>query len=154
MVIIDGLDGQALVEPTDEELEDYKARAKLLLIKKQMEIIEDAKSVTADGKEVKLAANIGTPKDVEGANDNGAKQSAYSVLNFFTWMLLNCHLKKINLRHTAAVEGMNGKQVVVRTMDIGGDKELPYLPLPEEQNPFLGYRAIRISLDLRYFPHN
>ena len=73
-VIIDGLDGQALVEPTDEELEDYKARAKAFADQKaEWKLLKDAKSVTADGKEVKLAANIGTPKDVEGANDNGAE---------------------------------------------------------------------------------
>ena len=63
-------------------------------------------------------------------------------------MLQNFQVKTINFEaYKEALEGMNGKQVVVRTMDIGGDKKLPYLPLPDEQNPFLGYRAIRLCLD-------
>lgn len=149
MVIIDGLDGQALVEPTDEELEDYKARAKAFADQKaEWKLLKDAKSVTADGKEVKLAANIGTPKDVEGANDNGAEAVGLFRSEFLYMDASELPSEEEQFKaYKAAVEGMNGKQVVVRTMDIGGDKELPYLPLPEEQNPFLGYRAIRISLD-------
>ncbi|MDD5958594.1 MAG: phosphoenolpyruvate--protein phosphotransferase [Ligilactobacillus ruminis] len=148
MVIIDGINGDALVDPTDAELADYKQRAaEFAAQKEEWARLKDAKSVSADGKEVLLGANIGTPDDVLGANDNGA-EAVGLFRSEFLYMNSN-ELPTEDEQYEAyksALEGMNGKQVVVRTMDIGGDKELPYLPLPEEQNPFLGYRAIRICL--------
>ena len=149
MVIIDGINGDALVDPTDAELADYKQKAaKFAAQKEEWARLKDAKSVSADGKEVLLGANIGTPDDVLGANDNGAE-----AVGLFRSEFLYMNSNELPTEdeqyeaYKAALEGMSGKQVVVRTMDIGGDKELPYLPLPEEQNPFLGYRAIRICLD-------
>ncbi|KLA45156.1 phosphoenolpyruvate-protein phosphotransferase [Ligilactobacillus ruminis] len=149
MVIIDGINGDALVDPTDAELADYKQKAaEFAAQKEEWARLKDAKSVSADGKEVLLGANIGTPNDVLGANDNGA-EAVGLFRSEFLYMNSN-ELPTEDEQYEAyksALEGMNGKQVVVRTMDIGGDKELPYLPLPEEQNPFLGYRAIRICLN-------
>ena len=149
MVIIDGINGDALVDPTDAELADYKQRAaEFAAQKEEWARLKDAKSVSADGKEVLLGANIGTPDDVLGANDNGA-EAVGLFRSEFLYMNSN-ELPTEDEQYEAyksALEGMSGKQVVVRTMDIGGDKELPYLPLPEEQNPFLGYRAIRICLN-------
>ena len=149
MVIIDGINGDALVDPTDAELADYKQKAAdFAAQKEEWARLKDAKSVSADGKEVLLGANIGTPDDVLGANDNGAE-----AVGLFRSEFLYMNSNELPTEdeqyeaYKAALEGMNGKQVVVRTMDIGGDKELPYLPLPEEQNPFLGYRAIRICLN-------
>lgn len=149
MVIIDGINGDALVDPTDAELADYKQKAaEFAAQKEEWARFKDAKSVSADGKEVLLGANIGTPDDVLGANDNGAE-----AVGLFRSEFLYMNSNELPTEdeqyeaYKAALEGMSGKQVVVRTMDIGGDKELPYLPLPEEQNPFLGYRAIRICLD-------
>lgn len=149
MVIIDGINGDALVNPTDAELADYKQKAaEFAAQKEEWARLKDAKSVSADGKEVLLGANIGTPDDVLGANDNGAE-----AVGLFRSEFLYMNSNELPTEdeqyeaYKAALEGMSGKQVVVRTMDIGGDKELPYLPLPEEQNPFLGYRAIRICLD-------
>lgn len=149
MVIIDGINGDALVDPTDVELADYKQKAaEFAAQKEEWARLKDAKSVSADGKEVLLGANIGTPDDVLGANDNGAE-----AVGLFRSEFLYMNSNELPTEdeqyeaYKAALEGMSGKQVVVRTMDIGGDKELPYLPLPEEQNPFLGYRAIRICLD-------
>lgn len=149
MVIIDGINGDALVDPTDAELADYKQKAAEFAAQKEEWVrLKDAKSVSADGKEVLLGANIGTPDDVLGANDNGAE-----AVGLFRSEFLYMNSNELPTEdeqyeaYKAALEGMSGKQVVVRTMDIGGDKELPYLPLPEEQNPFLGYRAIRICLD-------
>lgn len=149
MVIIDGINGDALVDPTDAELADYKQKAaEFAAQKEEWARLKDAKSVSADGKEVLLGANIGTPDDVLGANDNGAE-----AVGLFRSEFLYMNSNELPTEdeqyeaYKAALEGMSGKQVVVRTMDIGGDKELPYLPLPEEQNPFLGYRAIRICLD-------
>lgn len=149
MVIIDGINGDALVDPTDAELADYKQKAaEFAAQKEEWARLKDAKSVSADGKEVLLGANIGTPDDVLGANNNGAE-----AVGLFRSEFLYMNSNELPTEdeqyeaYKAALEGMSGKQVVVRTMDIGGDKELPYLPLPEEQNPFLGYRAIRICLD-------
>lgn len=149
MVIIDGINGDALVDPTDAELADYKQKAaEFAAQKEEWARLKNAKSVSADGKEVLLGANIGTPDDVLGANDNGAE-----AVGLFRSEFLYMNSNELPTEdeqyeaYKAALEGMNGKQVVVRTMDIGGDKELPYLPLPEEQNPFLGYRAIRICLN-------
>ena len=149
MVIIDGINGDALVDPTDAELADYKQKAaEFAAQKEEWARLKDAKSVSADGKEVLLGANIGTPDDVLGANDNGAE-----AVGLFRSEFLYMNSNELPTEdeqyeaYKAALEGMSGKQVVVRTMDIGGDKELPYLPLPEEQNPFLGYSAIRICLD-------
>lgn len=149
MVILDGINGDALVDPTDAELADYKQKAaEFAAQKEEWARLKDAKSVSADGKEVLLGANIGTPDDVLGANDNGAE-----AVGLFRSEFLYMNSNELPTEdeqyeaYKAALEGMSGKQVVVRTMDIGGDKELPYLPLPEEQNPFLGYRAIRICLD-------
>ena len=149
MVIIDGINGDALVDPTDAELADYKQKAaEFAAQKEEWARLKDAKSVSADGKEVLLGANIGTPDDVSGANDNGAE-----AVGLFRSEFLYMNSNELPTEdeqyeaYKAALEGMSGKQVVVRTMDIGGDKELPYLPLPEEQNPFLGYRAIRICLN-------
>lgn len=95
-----------------------------------------------------MAANIGTPKDLVGANDNGAEAIGLYRTEFL--YMDSAELPSEDDQFEAykeVLEGMKGKPVVVRTMDIGGDKHLPYLPLPEEMNPFLGYRAIRISLD-------
>ena len=149
MVIIDGINGDALVDPTDAELADYKQKAaEFAAQKEEWARLKDAKSVSADGKEVLLGANIGTPDDVLGANDNGAE-----AVGLFRSEFLYMNSNELPTEdeqyeaYKAALEGMSGKQVVVRTMDIGGDKELPYLPLPEEQNPFLGYRAIRNCLN-------
>ena len=75
------------------------------------------------------------------------KESVYIELNSYIWVEIKCQLKMSNLKPIKVLETMKDKRVVVRTLDIGGDKELPYLNLPKEMNPFLGYRAIRLCLD-------
>lgn len=149
MVIIDGIEGDAIVNPSEAQLAEYKQKAADFAAQKaEWKLLKDAKSVTADGKKVTLAANIGTPDDVVGANDNGAEAVGLFRSEFLYMNSAELPTEDEQFEaYKKAIEGMNGKQVVVRTMDIGGDKELPYLPLPEEENPFLGYRAIRISLD-------
>lgn len=148
-VIIDGINGDALVEPTDDELKEYEQKSKDFAAQKaEWARLKNEQSVTADGKQVTLGANIGTPKDVAAATDNGAEAVGLFRSEFLYMDASELPSEDDQFEaYKQAVEGMNGKQVVVRTMDIGGDKELPYLPLPDEQNPFLGYRAIRISLD-------
>ncbi|KRL73419.1 phosphoenolpyruvate--protein phosphotransferase [Ligilactobacillus saerimneri] len=148
-LILDGINGEALIDPTAEEVAEYQAKAKAFAEQKaEWKKLKNAASTTADGKQVILGANIGTPDDVQGANDNGAEAVGLFRSEFLYMNSDELPSEEEQFQaYKAAVEGMNGKQVVVRTMDIGGDKELPYLPLPAEQNPFLGYRAIRISLD-------
>lgn len=109
--------------------------------------MKDAETVTADGKHFELAANIGTPKDLEGVHNNGAEAVGLYRTEFLYMDSPDFPTEEDQYKaYKAVLEGMAGKPVVVRTMDIGGDKELPYLKLPHEMNPFLGYRALRISL--------
>ena len=108
---------------------------------------KNAETVTADGKHFELAANIGTPKDLVGVHNNGGEAVGLYRTEFLYMDSPDFPTEDDQYEaYKAVLEGMEGKPVVVRTMDIGGDKELPYLQLPHEMNPFLGYRALRISL--------
>ena len=148
-VIVDGLDGAAIVEPTDDDIKHYTELAKKFAEEKaEWEKLKDEPSVTADGKHFDIAANIGTPDDLQGVIDNGAEGVGLYRTEFLYMQSDKLPTEDDQFEaYKKVLEGMKGKPVVVRTMDIGGDKHLPYLPLPEEMNPFLGYRAIRISLD-------
>ena len=149
MMIVDGLTGDAIIAPTDDEIKAYQQKGEEFKAQKaEWEKLKNEKTVSKDGVHFDLAANIGTPDDLQGVLDNGGE-----AVGLFRSEFLYMNASELPSEdeqfeaYKKVVEGMNGKQVVVRTMDIGGDKELPYLPLPEEMNPFLGYRAIRISLD-------
>ena len=148
MVIIDGLEGNIIVNPDEATLAEYKEKQTAFETQKEeWAKLKDAGTVTKDGKHVELAANIGTPKDLQGVNDNGAEAIGLYRTEFLYMDSEQFPTEQEQFEaYKAVLEGMNGKAVVVRTMDIGGDKELPYLQLPEEMNPFLGYRAIRICL--------
>ena len=148
-VIVDGLDGAAIVGPTDDDIKHYAELAKKFAEEKaEWEKLKDEPSVTADGKHFDIAANIGTPDDLQGVIDNGAEGVGLYRTEFLYMQSDKLPTEDDQFEaYKKVLEGMKGKPVVVRTMDIGGDKHLPYLPLPEEMNPFLGYRAIRISLD-------
>lgn len=148
-VVLDGINGDALVEPTDAEVTDYEQKAKDFVAQKaEWAKLKNEATVSKDGKHFELASNIGTPDDMDGVLDAGSE-----AIGLFRSEFLYMNSSELPDEDTQfqaykkVVEGMNGKPVIVRTMDVGGDKELPYLPLPDEMNPFLGYRAIRISLD-------
>lgn len=149
MMIVDGLNGDAIIDPSDDQVKEYEAKAEAFEAERaEWAKLVDAPSVSKDGKGFEIAANIGTPDDTEDA----IKQGADGVGLFRSEFLYmdNDHMPSEDEQFEAykkAVVGMNGKPVVVRTMDIGGDKPLDYMPLPKEENPFLGYRAIRICLD-------
>ena len=149
MMIVDGLNGDAIIDPSDDQVKEYEAKAEAFEAERaEWAKLVDAPSVSKDGKEFEIAANIGTPDDTQDA----VKQGADGVGLFRSEFLYmdNDHMPSEDEQFEAykkAVVGMNGKPVVVRTMDIGGDKPLDYMPLPKEENPFLGYRAIRICLD-------
>lgn len=148
MMIVDALEGVVIIDPSDEEIAEYKEKAKAYEAQRaEWAKLVDAPSVTKDGKEVEIAANIGTPQDAEGAVENGADGVGLYRTEFLYMDSPDFPTEDEQYEsYKEVLEKMDGKGVVVRTMDIGGDKFLPYLPLPEEMNPFLGYRAIRISL--------
>lgn len=148
-LIVDGIEGDVIVNPSENQVSEYEKKAKGFAdLKKEWDQLRDEPSLTKDGKHVELAANIGTPKDLEGVNNNGGEGIGLYRTEFL-YMDSN-ELPTEDDQYEAykkVLEGMGERPVVVRTMDIGGDKELPYLELPKEMNPFLGYRAIRVSLD-------
>lgn len=147
-VAVNGITGDVIINPTEEEIAEFKAAGEAYAKQKaEWAILKDAKTVTADGKHFELAANIGTPKDVEGVNANGAEAVGLYRTEFLYMDSQDFPTEDEQYEaYKAVLEGMNGKPVVVRTMDIGGDKELPYFDLPKEMNPFLGFRALRISI--------
>ncbi len=149
VIIVDALEGEIITNPTPEDIETYNAKAQAYEQQKaEWAKLVDAETVTKDGHHVELAANIGTPKDAEGAVNNGAEGIGLYRTEFLYMDSADFPTEDEQYEaYKAVLEAMEGKPVVVRTMDIGGDKELPYLDLPEEMNPFLGYRAVRISLD-------
>ncbi len=148
IVAVNGITGDVIVKPTEEEKAEFlKAGEDFAAQKAEWEKLKLAKTVTADGKHFELAANIGTPKDLTGVNNNGAEAVGLYRTEFLYMDSPDFPTEDDQYNaYKTVLEGMDGKPVVVRTMDIGGDKELPYLKLPHEMNPFLGYRALRISL--------
>ena len=148
VLAVSGITGEVVINPTEEQIAEFKAAGEAYAKQKaEWALLKDAQTVTADGKHFELAANIGTPKDVEGVNDNGAEAVGLYRTEFLYMDSQDFPTEDDQYEaYKAVLEGMNGKPVVVRTMDIGGDKELPYFDLPKEMNPFLGYRALRISI--------
>lgn len=148
-LILDGLNGVAIVNPSQVEVSEYEQKATEFATQKaEWAKLVDAPSVSKDGKQFEIAANIGTPADVDDALKAGADAVGLFRTEFLYMDSDSLPTEDQQFEsYKKVAESMNGKPVVIRTMDIGGDKPLPYLPLPEEMNPFLGYRAIRISLD-------
>lgn len=148
MLAVNGIEGDVVIEPTAEQKAQFeKIGADYAAQKAEWEKLKHAETVTADGKHFELAANIGTPKDLVGVHNNGGEAVGLYRTEFLYMDSPDFPTEEDQyVAYKAVLEGMEGKPVVVRTMDIGGDKELPYLQLPHEMNPFLGYRALRISL--------
>ena len=149
LVIIDAEKGEVLVTPSPEVLDDYfKKQAQLLEVKKDFARYKDGPSLTQDGKQVELAANIGSPGDLQRVIDNGAEGIGLFRTEFLYMDRQELPSEEDQFQaYKQVLETMQGKPVVIRTLDIGGDKKLDYLPIPDEMNPFLGYRAIRLCLD-------
>jgi len=149
MIIVDGLNGQVHINPTPEVIEEYKKEhARYEEQKAEWAKLVNEPTVSKDGEHVELAANIGTPKDLEGVKNHGGEGIGLYRTEFLYMGRDELPSEDEQYEaYKAVLEGMEGKPVVVRTLDIGGDKELPYLNLPKEMNPFLGYRAIRLCLD-------
>ncbi|MEX5866059.1 phosphoenolpyruvate--protein phosphotransferase [Staphylococcus haemolyticus] len=149
MVIVDGITGDVIVDPTEDELIAYQnKRERFFEDKKELQKLRDAETVTIDGEHAELAANIGTPDDLYGVMENGAEGIGLYRTEFLYMGRDQMPTEDEQFEaYKKVLETMKDKRVVVRTLDIGGDKELPYLNLPKEMNPFLGYRAIRLCLD-------
>ena len=148
-MIVDGFSGTAIVEPIAQQVEHYQQLASQYAAEKlQWAKLVDSPSVTKDGQQLTISANIGSSNDIPAAVNNGADEIGLFRTEFLYMKSEHLPTEEEQLRaYQDAVESLGGKALVVRTLDIGGDKPLTFMPLPHELNPFLGYRAIRISLD-------
>ena len=149
-IVFNGDTGEVIVNPDEETKAKYASlKEEFEEYRKSLELLKGQASITTDGRHVELAGNIGSPNDVEGLIKNDAEGVGLYRTEFL-------YMDKEDSFPTeeeqyedykAVLEGMNNKPIVIRTLDIGGDKELPYFEMEAEMNPFLGYRAIRLCLD-------
>lgn len=148
-IIVDGDKGAVIINPENGIIEEYNKKIdEILKYKNELIIYREAESITVDGRTVELAANIGSPKDIAGAVKNGAEGIGLFRTEFLYMDRDTMPTEDEQFQaYREVLEGMKDKPVIIRTLDIGGDKKLSYLPIGEEMNPFLGYRAIRICLD-------
>ena len=154
-LILDAVNNCVYVNPSQAEIDELKKlEAKLTEEKAELAKLKDLPAVTLDGHKVDVVANIGTIRDCEGAHRNGAEGVGLYRTEFLFMDRDQLPSEEEQfIAYKEVVEAMEGRLVVLRTMDIGGDKELPYLNLPKEMNPFLGWRAVRIALDRREILH-
>ena len=154
-LILDAVNNAVYVNPTREQIEALKAQqAQLAEEKAELAKLKDLPALTLDGHRVDVVANIGTIRDCDGADRNGAEGVGLYRTEFLFMDRDSLPSEEEQFQaYKEVVEAMNGRIVVLRTMDIGGDKELPYLDLPKEMNPFLGWRAVRIAMDRREILH-
>lgn len=149
LVILDAINGEVITEPTEEQIADYTKRAEEFRVNKEaLKALKDKPSVSIDGHKVELVGNIGSPADVDAVNANGGEGVGLFRTEFL-YMKSENDFPNEDMQFAAyksVLEGMNGKQVVIRTLDIGGDKKLSYFQFEEEMNPFLGVRAVRFCL--------
>ena len=150
LIILDALGGAVITNPTEEQIAEFKKKGEEYAAEKEaLKVLVNQPSVTTDGHHVELAGNIGSPKDVEGVLANGGEGVGLFRTEFL-YMNSESDFPTEDEQYEAykaVLEGMGGKKVVIRTLDIGGDKKLNYFTFPEEMNPFLGYRAVRFCLD-------
>lgn len=150
MVIVDGIEGTVIINPSDEELKTYKEKqANFARQKEEWAKLKDEPTITNDGEQVELVANIGTPEDITSVLANGGEGVGLYRTEFLYMGKSELPTEEEQFdAYKAVLEQVDdGKPVVVRTLDVGGDKELSYLDLPKELNPFLGFRAIRFCLE-------
>lgn len=148
-ILMDAEAGSIIINPSADELAVFQQQKQQYdQHKAELTKLRDQPSFSRDGKQVELAANIGKLADVQRALDNGAEGIGLFRTEFL--YMGRSSLPTEEEQYTSykyVLEKMNGKPVVIRTLDIGGDKELPYMDLPKESNPFLGQRALRLCLD-------
>lgn len=151
MLIADGLDGDAIINPTNAQIEEYTKKGEAFAKQKEeWKKLKNEPSVTANGKKFIIAANIGTPNDMKGVKENGAEAIGLYRTEFLYMDSKDFPSEEAQFdAYKKVIEDMDGKQTIIRTCDIGGDKHLDYWDLPEEMNPFLGVRAIRLSMQYK-----
>ena len=149
MLVLDAINNQVVINPTDDELNKFKAiRDADKAEQEELAKLKDLPAITLDGKQVEVCGNIGTVKDCAGVSRNGGEGVGLYRTEFLFMDRDSLPTEEEQYQaYKEVAEAMHGEPVIIRTMDIGGDKDLPYLDLPKEMNPFLGWRAIRISLD-------
>lgn len=149
LIIVDGEEGIIIINPNEKDLSDYELKRKEFFeLKNQLLKYATMESITLDGKVVELAANIGSIEDLDSVLKNGAEAIGLFRTEFLYMSKNALPTEQEQFEaYKAVVQKMSGKPVIIRTLDIGGDKELDYLPMDKEMNPFLGYRAIRLCLD-------
>ncbi len=148
-VILDGIEGELIIDPDENQMRVYSSKLKGYTEKRnRLQRFIDLPAVTLDGKKVGLNANIGTPEELTAVISNGGEGIGLYRTEFL-YMDRTDFPDEENqfLSYKEVAEGLKGKPAIIRTLDIGGDKNIPYLNLPDEMNPFLGWRAIRICLD-------
>lgn len=148
-MILDGLDGNVFINPGEDLKKQWTQEQKRYQDRLEgLNKLKGTKSITKDGVEIKINANIGSPLDIEGVLENDAEGIGL-FRSEFLYMHSNTMPSEESQFHAyrTVLEQMEGKQVIIRTLDVGGDKEISYLKIPKEENPFLGYRGIRICLD-------
>ena len=149
LAIIDGNDGFIIIDPTEEELENYKAKIKEEEeLKQRLKLVKDKRATSKDGRSVEVSANIGNLEDLKIAIENGCDGVGLFRTEFL--YMENTHFPTEDEQfevYKQATEMLGEKPLIIRTLDIGGDKGLDYFEFPVEENPFLGYRAIRLCLD-------
>lgn len=154
-LILDAVNNQIYVNPTADVIDQLKAAQNQYITEKNdLAKLKDLPAITLDGHQVEVCANIGTVRDVAGAERNGAEGVGLYRTEFLFMDRDSLPTEDEQFQaYKAVAEAMGSQAVIVRTMDIGGDKDLPYMNLPKEENPFLGWRAIRIAMDRREILH-
>lgn len=148
-VCFDGDKGEVVIRPDADTLAEYeKKKEAYLLEKKELENYKGKPSVTKDGRKVEIVANIGKPEDAQRALEYDAEGVGLFRTEFLFMDRENAPTEEEQFEAYKKVATlMKDKPVIIRTLDIGGDKEIPYLGIEQDENPFLGYRAIRLCLD-------
>lgn len=148
-IIVDGMEGLAIINPSEEIINEYKAKKESFAAEQEeLKKLISVKTVTKSGKRIEVCGNIGKPEDIDQVMANGGDGVGLFRTEFLYMDRDSAPTEDEQFEsYKYVLEKAEGRQIVIRTLDIGGDKTLPYLPLPEEMNPFLGYRAIRLCLD-------
>ncbi|MNM04948.1 Phosphoenolpyruvate-protein phosphotransferase [compost metagenome] len=154
-LILDAVNNKIYVNPTADVIDQLKAaQTQYVTEKNDLAKLKDLPAITLDGHQVEVCANIGTVRDVAGAERNGAEGVGLYRTEFLFMDRDSLPTEDEQFQaYKAVAEAVGAQAVIVRTMDIGGDKDLPYMNLPKEENPFLGWRAIRIAMDRREILH-
>ena len=148
-VIVDGISGTVIINPDETTVQEYTAKIeKFREEQRELKKLAGVEKVTKSGKRILVVGNIGKPEDVHQVLENGGDGVGLFRTEFLYMDRSTAPTENEQYEsYKYVLEKAGGKPVVIRTLDIGGDKVLPYLEMPQEMNPFLGYRAIRLCLD-------